>query len=170
MKKLLLFIALLSSNLSFANDIFCKVVGITDGDTIKCLTSDKKQIKVRLYQIDAPESKQAFGSKSKQALSNLVFNKDILLELHGKDKYRRTLGTIYFSQQVECRDHPSFGYCVNPKGYDINLEMINQGMAWYYPFAKKNKQYKQAEEQAKKKKVGLWADKTPVAPWEFRRK
>lgn len=114
MKKLLLFIVLLSSNLSFANDIYCKVVGITDGDTIKCLTDAKKQIKVRLYQIDAPESKQAFGSKSKQALSNLVFNRDILLELHGKDKYRRTLGTIYFSQQVDCPGHPSFGFSGTP--------------------------------------------------------
>ncbi len=137
MKKLLLIITLLSCNLSFADDIYCKVVGIIDGHTIKCLTNAKKQIKVRLYQIDAPKSKQAFGSKSRQALSDLVFNKDVLLELHGKDKYRRTLGTIYFSQQVECLGHPSFGYCVDPKGIDISLEMINQGMAWYYPFAKR---------------------------------
>lgn len=91
-----------------------------------------------------------------------------MLELHGKDKYRRTLGTIYFSQQVECLGHPSFGYCVDPKGIDISLEMINQVMAWYYPFAKKNEQYKKAEEQARKNKVGLWANSNPIPPWEFK--
>lgn len=152
MKKLLLIITLLSCNLAFANDIYCKVVGITDGDTIKCLTDNKKQIKVRLYQIDAPESKQAFGSKSKQALSNLIFNKHVKIINHGNDRYRRMLGTIYYYNK------------------DINLEMISRGMAWYYPFAKKNEQYKQAEARARNNKIALWADKRPVAPWDFRKK
>jgi endonuclease YncB( thermonuclease family) len=43
------------------------VVGITDGDTITVLV-ERQQVKVRLADIDAPESKQAFGTRSKQAL------------------------------------------------------------------------------------------------------
>ncbi|AZS50629.1 thermonuclease family protein [Entomomonas moraniae] len=169
MEKLILITALLTCNLSFANDIYCKVVGITDGDTIKCLTDNKKQIKVRLYQIDAPEKKQAFGNKSKQALSDLIFNKHVEIKARGQDKYKRTLGTVFVTEL-------SIFYCKAKQEkpceskIDVNLKMINQGMAWYYPFAKKNEQYKQAEEQAKKNKVGLWADKAPVAPWEFRKK
>ena len=151
--KNILFAAFLSLPiLSHADSFYCKVVGVTDGDTIKCLTNDKELLKIRLYQIDAPEKKQAFGNKSKQALSGLIFNKRVRIENHGPDKYRRTLGTIFYDNK------------------DINLEMIKQGMAWFYPFAKKNEQYKQAEEQARKDKIGLWADKKPVAPWEFRKK
>ena len=44
-----------------------KVIGVTDGDTIKVLVN-KESITIRLEGIDAPESKQSFGSKSKQAL------------------------------------------------------------------------------------------------------
>lgn len=74
--KTIFFIALLSiSTLSFAENIYCKVVGVTDGDTIRCLTDSKEQLKIMLYQIDAPETKQAFGNKSKQALSKLIFAK-----------------------------------------------------------------------------------------------
>ena len=68
MKKLLLF-PLLFLSLAQAETIQCKVVDVTDGNTITCLTDQKQQIKVRLYQIDAPESDQAYGQKSKRALS-----------------------------------------------------------------------------------------------------
>lgn len=73
MKKLLLLLFL--TPLTFADTINCKVVGVSDGDTITCLTAEKEQIKVRLYQIDAPEKGQDFGNKSKQFLSDLIFNK-----------------------------------------------------------------------------------------------
>jgi len=139
------------SSIVNADNFYCKVVGISDGDTITCLTNKKQQLKIRLYQIDAPEKKQAFGQKSKQLLSNLIFNKNIRLEPHKKDKYRRTLGTIYLNKK------------------DINLEMIRRGMAWYYPFAKKNKLYEQEEKLARGHKRGLWQDKKATAPWEFRK-
>lgn len=143
-------ILLLCPILSFADTITCKVVAITDGDTIICLADDKVQHKIRLYQIDAPERKQDFGTASRKALSDMVFNKAVEVKTHKKDKYRRTLGTIY-------RDNK-----------DINLAMIRLGMAWYYPFTKKNDVYKQAEEKARDNKVGLWSQKA-IAPWEFRK-
>jgi len=54
-----------------------RVVGVHDGDTITLLMTDHQQVKVRLAQIDAPEIGQAFGQRSKQALSDLVFNKSV---------------------------------------------------------------------------------------------
>lgn len=158
--KYFIFIALLPiSTLSFTKDIYCDVVGVSSGDTINCLTDEKKQIKVKLYQIDAPKKKQTFGNESKQALSDLVLNTRVLLEAHGKDKYRRTLGTIYHPISIVCPTSPESTSCVYPKGIDINFEMINKGMAQNSHFANQNEQYKQAEEQARKNKIGLWADK-----------
>lgn len=132
-------------------EISCNVIAVTDGDTIKCLTADKKQIKVRLNQIDAPESKQDFGTKSKQALSDLIFGKDVIIKSAGIDRYQRTLGTIYVDEQ------------------DINLEMVKLGMAWVYTQYAKDLAYFDAEKQARIEKIGLWSVSNSVAPWEWRK-
>ncbi|MDC0288190.1 thermonuclease family protein, partial [Rubripirellula sp.] len=72
-----------------------KVVSVTDGDTVTLLVN-QKALKVRLYGIDAPETKQSFGNKSKQALAAMVFGKVISLKKTGTDKYGRTLGIIHY--------------------------------------------------------------------------
>ena len=63
-----------------ADELRGKVVSIADGDTITILDADKKQHKVRLYGIDAPEKAQAFGAKSKAHLGKLVAGKDVLVD------------------------------------------------------------------------------------------
>lgn len=52
-----------------AADQAVKVVGISDGDTVRVLDEQKQEIKVRLAGIDAPETGQPFSTKSKEALS-----------------------------------------------------------------------------------------------------
>jgi micrococcal nuclease len=52
------------------------VVHVQDGDTLSVL-SDKKQVKVRLDSIDAPESKQAFGQRSKQSLLEICGGREL---------------------------------------------------------------------------------------------
>ena len=78
-----------------AETIEGRVVGVHDGDTITLLMKDNQQLKIRLAQIDAPETDQAFGQKSKQSLSDMVFNKTIKVEKETIDKYGRTVGTIF---------------------------------------------------------------------------
>src|SRR5262249_19867689 len=70
------------------------VIGINDGDTITVLV-ERQQVKVRLADIDAPESKQPLGSRSKQALSDVCYRKDARLETQGRDRYGRTIATVY---------------------------------------------------------------------------
>jgi micrococcal nuclease len=126
-------------------------VGVHDGDSITLLTSDKKQIKIRLEGIDAPELGQPFGKEAKKAMSDLVFGKHVVIHDHGLDIYKRTLG------RVIC------------EGLDVNLEMVKQGMAWRFRRYNNELSMRQAEAGAREAKRGLWADKGPVPPWEWRK-
>ena len=128
--------------------IDCKVVGISDGDTLTCL-QNRTELKVRLLYIDAPESSQPFGNKAKQALSNLAFKKQVTLQSTGYDKYGRVLAVVY--------DHNT----------NVNLKLVEQGMAWAY--RQTQPIYEQTQEQARSRKIGLWNDLRPVEPTEWRK-
>ena len=149
MKNILFVGLLLSASTSFGQDVF-RVVGIHDGDSITALSVEKKQIKIRLEGIDAPELKQAFGSRAKEHLSSLIMGKDVTLIVKGEDLYKRTLSKILLGAQ------------------DVNLTMISDGFAWHYSKYLKDKKFAEAEADARIKKKGLWIDKDPVAPWDYR--
>jgi len=58
---------------------------------------------------------------------------------------------------------------------EVIFHIISRGMAWFYRFYARELKpedatvYEQAEAQARKEKRGLWADASPVPPWDFRR-
>lgn len=150
MKTILLFLLLPIA--AFAELISGSVVAVSDGDTITLLTSEKVQIKIRLYGIDAPESKQAFGQKSKQALSALIFGKTVSADVKDKDRYGRSIAVIEVGAT------------------NVNEEQVKEGMAWWYrTYAKKDARLAQLEGEARAAKLGLWSESDPVPPWEFRR-
>ena len=140
-----------------AGTIQGKVVSVSDGDTITVLDATNTQHKIRLQGIDAPEKAQPFGQKSKQSLSQMVQSKQVTVEYQKKDKYGRTLGKVLHN------------------GTDVCLEQIKLGMAWHYKQYKSDQPkedralYDQTEQDARAKKAGLWIDKAPTPPWEFRR-
>lgn len=131
-------------------DLVGQVVGIMDGDTIDVLV-DRQPVRVRLAQIDAPEKRQAFGTRSRQALAELVFRQSVTVTDAGRDRYGRIIGTVYV------------------RGMDVNAEMVREGMAWVYRQYARDHALYELERQAKASKRGLWADPEPVAPWEYRR-
>ncbi|MGG7049082.1 MULTISPECIES: thermonuclease family protein [unclassified Campylobacter] len=126
-----------------------KVIKVSDGDTITILTEQKEQIRIRLNGIDAPEEKQAYGNKARLFLADMIAGQMVFVEEHKKDRYGRVVGTIYFND------------------YDINEQMVLNGYAWAY--VKYDKKYKLHEIQAKRQGLGLWQDKNPIPPWEFRK-
>lgn len=126
----------------------CKVIGISDGDTLTCLF-ERKPIKVRLLHIDAPESHQAFGNRAKQTLAELVFKKHVQVISKGYDKYDRLLAEVYESNQ------------------NINLILVEKGMAWAY--SKSLPIYEQAEANARQNRIGLWQDANPISPSDWRK-
>ncbi|EIZ1023635.1 thermonuclease family protein [Campylobacter upsaliensis] len=139
-------------------ELIGKVSRVIDGDTIELLAKTSKEnpynhitkLKIRLYGIDAPELKQAYGKEAKEFLSALVLKQEVSLIIENKDKYDRFVGTLFL------------------KGQDINKEMVKNGYAHAYEsFSKK---YLAEQADAKMFKLGLWQDEKAVKPSEFRRK
>lgn len=133
-----------------------KVVGIADGDTITVLDRDKKQHKIRLAGIDAPEIGQPFGQAAKKKLSDLVFEKMVTVVGTKTDRYGRLVAQVFLL------------------GVNVPLEMLNAGLAWHFKeyegeqLAKERKAYSEAESKAKESKLNLWAETRPMPPWEYR--
>lgn len=134
-----------------------RVVGVTDGDTITVLDSANTQYKVRLAGIDAPERKQPYGQVSKRSLSDLIYNKSVLVDWSKRDRYDRIVGKVWVND------------------LDANLEQIKRGLAWHYTKYKKEQpledrlSYLHAEEDAKASRVGLWIESNPIPPWDWRK-
>lgn len=131
-------------------EISGKVVAVIDGDSLTLQRPDETKITVRLEGIDAPEGKQAYGEKSKEALAALVLSKDVTVRKTGQDKGGRTLGIVLAG------------------GEDINLQLVESGSAWHFKKYSKDKLLAEAEERARAGKKGLWAGEDVIAPWEYR--
>lgn len=136
-------------------DFTGKVVKIADGDTVTVLDSNRVQHRIRLTGIDAPERRQAFGSRSKQSLSKLVFSKTVTVRTNKRDRYGRVLGKLLID------------------GMDINKEQIRQGMAWHGYLrdqtAADRITYADIEKNARNEQRGLWRDPSPLPPWKWRK-
>lgn len=133
-----------------------RVVGISDGDTLTVLGSNQQRYKIRLQGIDAPEKEQAYGQKCKESLMMATANLPVTVEAYKLDRYGRIIAKITAQHK------------------DVALEQIRAGCGWHYvAYAKEQndkdrKAYALAEKQARKAHKGLWKDKKPMAPWDFR--
>ena len=128
------------------------VVGVHDGDSITLLTDDRRPVKIRAADIDAPELGQPFGNAAKQAMSELVYRKRVTITGEHPDQYGRTVGRITVAG-----------------GTVANVEMVRQGMAWVYVRYNQDRSLPAIEAQARAARRGLWADPEPIEPWLWRR-
>ena len=126
-----------------------RVVSIQDGDTLTVLVA-RRQIKVRLAGIDAPERDQPFGEKSWQSLSQMAFNRTVSVAMQKIDDYGRTVGTVTVAR-------------LNVEG-----EQVQRGLAWVYRQYSHDSQLLALEAEAKAARRGLWADANPIPPWDWR--
>lgn len=129
-----------------------RVVRLADGDTFTLLVGGNKQMKVRLYGIDAPERQQDFGNAARKKMQELTTGHTIFIEIKDTDQYGRTVG-------IARRED----------GLNINEEMLRTGMAWHYKAFDKNQKWDQLEREARSKKLGLWAQPNPTPPWQWRK-
>jgi endonuclease YncB( thermonuclease family) len=158
--------ALLLAATTVHADVTGRVVAVTDGDTIKVLDSSNTEHKVRLTGIDAPERGQPFGTASTKNLNRMVAGKQVLVESDKSDRYRRLLGKVW----VQPADCPTCG-----KTLDANHAQLLSGMAWWYRYYAKQQspedrgRYESAEDEAKARGLGLWADPHPINPYDWRK-
>ena len=129
-----------------------KVIAVKDGDTIVILDANNNQITLRLAEIDCPEKGQPFGTQAKNYTSNLVFGKNITYIKTDTDRYGRIIAKVYINNKY------------------VSEELLKAGMAWWYYKYSTNEYLKKLQNQAKSKKIGLWAEPNPVEPWNWRKK
>jgi endonuclease YncB( thermonuclease family) len=151
-RRYLPFFLILVTGYRAAADFPARVVGITDGDTLTVLTADHRQVKIRLHGIDAPETGQDFGSRAKQAASELAFGKEVTVRPMEKDRYGRTVAEVPL-----------------PGGRSLGREMVRQGRAWWYrTYAPGDRELARLEAEAKTARRGLWSQPGAVPPWKWR--
>lgn len=135
-----------------ASVLLCLVIAVADGDTLTARCGMEK-IRVRIAAIDAPESRQRFGSEARQALTRLCWQQRARIQPIEQDKYGRTVA------QVSCQ------------GQDVSSAQVRAGLAWVYtPYAQHFAQLPPLQAQARAARRGLWAQARPQPPWSYRQR
>ena len=151
MKILFLIGALLVSQVSNAEYLeSLKIKRVVDGDTVHVFYQDEVY-KIRLTEIDAPERDQPYGSNSTEYLKGLLKKGRVDVDISGTDRYGRKLGRLYW------------------QGMDINRELVSAGYAWVYDQYVTDDSFYESQSKARNLKKGLWQDKSPLEPWNWRK-
>ncbi len=128
-----------------------RVTAVKDGDSITIITGNNKTVEIRLFAIDAPEAGQPYNKASKKYLSKLLKSGKVSYTVTDTDRYKRKVADVYVDDK------------------HVNYLMIKNGMAWHYEYYKRSEDYRNAQRYAKANKLGLWAEKNPTTPWDYRR-
>jgi len=129
------------------------ITRVADGDTVTFVPDDKKedQWKIRLAEIDAPESDQPVGKESTQFLKDMALLKDAKIKVLDTDRYGRKVAKVYVGRKC------------------MNKAMLQEGLAWHYKDYSKSTEYRQLMESAQAQKKGIFRQKNPTPPWEWRK-
>lgn len=149
-KNLLVLLMIFFSGFLSAAEMRGKVIRVLDGDTIEVL-QDKKPVRIRLANIDAPEKTQAFGRWSTNQLKGLVAAQPVTVTYTQTDRYGRIIGNVFMTN-----------------GTEASRFMVQSGAAWVYEHYNTDKALPDLQREAQKQKRGLWADSQPMPPWEWR--
>lgn len=140
-----------------ADELSGRVIDVASGDSITIVDANNTELKVRLSGIDAPEKQQPFGLESRKSLTDLVYGKEVTVNWIKRDYHKRVVGKVLLNK------------------VDINLEQVKRGMAWVFkhfmddPYSQDQADYMDAQEEAENRHLGLWSQRDPIPPWEFRR-
>lgn len=145
---------LVSATAVEAASLYGKVIEVNSGDVITIFNLNRP-VRVKLLGVDAPEMNQAFGDVAKKHLSDLVFDKGVLVNYSGIAADKSLTGQVLLNNA------------------DIGAQMIRDGAAWLdlnnvdRLSATDREVYQQSEQAARSERRGLWQEANPTAPWEF---
>jgi micrococcal nuclease len=127
-----------------------KVITVIDGNTLEVYTGENETYKIFLFGIDSPELEQEYGDKAKRFLEKLILDKNVEVQVQGKDRLGNRLGIILID------------------GEDMREKLLEAGLAWT---SERNpiESFETIKEKSKEKRKGLWKETDPTAPWIFRR-
>ena len=152
-------VVLLAGSANAGRNIEGMVRAVYDGDTLLLTTRSEGRLKVRLYGVDAPETRkpdkpgQPYGDISKRTLMYKIMGRRVTAEIVDIDRYKRAVAVIRY------------------EGRDINREMVTEGLAWAYRQylqGSYESEYIDSESRARSRRAGLWRESNPRPPWDFR--
>jgi endonuclease YncB( thermonuclease family) len=129
---------------------------VVDGDSIRWSTANGV-VDYRLASIDAPELNQLFGLRSKKYLQTILAGKELTAYQTGVDRYGRRVAFIFATSP----GRPGFAQ-------EINAKMVADGYAWHAVTHSQNDNLARLETVARSSRLGLWEQRAPVAPWNYR--
>jgi endonuclease YncB( thermonuclease family) len=142
-------VAALASAGAACADLTGRVVSVADGDTLTVLVGSR-QVRVRLWGIDAPERGQPWSRRSREALAARAMHRDASVATRGTDGYGRTLARVAVD------------------GVDLGEAQLRDGMAWVYRRYSKDRAMIALEDDARAGRRGLWGTRDPEPPWAWR--
>ncbi|MFN8349456.1 MAG: thermonuclease family protein [Spirosomataceae bacterium] len=127
------------------------LVRVIDGDTYLLQVGTVRQT-VRLLNVDCPETDQSYGPEAgREAQRLFAGTHQITLKTNRyPDKYGRTLGHIRLD------------------GKPMDSLLTANGYAWASRYGR-YLNLRRLEQSARIRGIGLWQQKNPAPPWEWRR-
>lgn len=137
---------------------------VTSGTHLAVMLPENVLLPIRLLGVEVPEPArtgtapspgQPFGTEAAAYVRDLLLEKQIRLDLFGKDRGGRAMAVVWLGD------------------INVNLVMVKEGLAWVDPAlsnAYVRAAFEVAEKQAQVGKYGLWALPDPEPPWEFRKR
>lgn len=127
-----------------------KAESAVDGDTLRVRDGSDRLQKVRILGIDAPESGQPFFAAAREHLAKVTRDREVEVTPAGTDAQGRTVARVSMN------------------GNDLAIDMLEAGLAWYQRGDTESAALEAEERKARARSQGLWIDKDPIAPWDWR--
>ncbi|GAB0490015.1 hypothetical protein MMPV_001244 [Pyropia vietnamensis] len=137
----------------------CTVTRVADGDTVTVDVGGGVSLKVRLRGVDAPEKAQPGGPAATDAASAFCLGRRVRLAVSDVDHYGRTVGDV-----VLVRGHTAGAE------RSLGMYLLREGLVWHYAAYDKRPEMAAAAAEARAARRGVFADRSPEPPWEYRKR